>query len=781
MRGCTRLLAKLAGHRLLRARPEQTVHVERATRLGTCAGEPFAAKRLHPDHGAHYVAVDVEVADLGGVDHLGYGLVDAGMDPQGQAVAAVIDLREQLTELGAGVAHQVQHWAEHLRAQLIQAVEFDQGWQHEGAAVAGALLGAGNLVHPATLVSHGLDVALYVGLGLGVDDRADVGGEVLGAADLVLGHGTLEHTDHPLGDVVLHAQHPQGGAALTGAVERRGDDVHHHLFGESGGVDDHGVLAAGLGDERNGAALGVEATGQVAGDDTRHLGGAGEHDAAHSLVRDERRPHGLTPARQQLHRTGGDAGLTQDAYRLRRDERGLLGRLGEHRIAGRERRADLAAEDGQREVPGADADNGTERSVALVGEVVARLGGVVAQEVHRLAHLGDGVGEGLAGFAHQQAHQGLQLGFHQIGGAIQHGGTLGRRSGLPDLAAGQGAGEGLVHQLDRGFAHLTDDVAVIRRVDHVLELGRRLGVATRLFITQHGQGLIGGVGAGEQGGGQRSQTVLVREIQAGGVRASLAVQLTGQGNARVGQTQAAFTGGHLLDLLYRILHQILQGDAVVRDAVDEGGVGPVLQQAAHQVGEQGLVAADRRIDAAGATQLAVGDLADHLFVERFTHAVQALELVLARVVVLPRQLVDGRQRMGVVGGELGIDGLGHRQQLAGAGEIGDIGVGLAGIDGVTLQAILLGALDLAVPVGALHQPDHQAVTAALGEIDDVVDHIGAALLIGLDDEADAVPVRERRVEAELFQQVEGDLQPIGLLGVDVDADVVLPGELGQPQ
>ena len=249
----------------------------------------------------------------------------------------------------------------------------------------------------------------------------------------------------------------------------------------------------------------------------------------------------------------------------------------------------------------------------------------------------------------------------------------------------------------------------------------------------------------------------------------------------MGQTQAAFTGGHLLDLLYRILHQILQGDAVVRDAVDEGGVGPVLQQAAHQVGEQGLVAADRRIDAAGATQLAVGDLADHLFVERLTHAVQALELVLARVVVLTRQLVDGRQGVGVVGGKLGIDGLGHRQQLAGAGEIGDIRVGLAGIDGVTLQAVLLGALDLAVPVGALHQPDHQAVTAALGEIDDVVDHIGAALLIGLDDEADAVPVRERRVEAELFQQVEGDLQPIGLLGVDVDADVVLLGELGQPQ
>lgn len=135
--------------------------------------------------------------------------------------------------------------------------------------------------------------------------------------------------------------------------------------------------------------------------------------------------------------------------------------------------------------------------MGVVGEVVARLGGVVAQEVHRLAYLGDGVGEGLAGFANQQAHQGLQFGFHQIGCPVQHGGPLGWRGGLPDLAAREGAGERLVHQRYRGFAHLTDDIAVIRRVEHGLELGRRLGVAT-----QHGYGLIGGVGAGEQGGGE---------------------------------------------------------------------------------------------------------------------------------------------------------------------------------------------------------------------------------------------------------------------------------------
>ena len=51
-------------------------------------------------------------------------------------------------------------------------------------------------------------------------------------------------------------------------------------------------------------------------------------------------------------------------------------------------------------------------------------------------------------------------------------------------------------------------------------------------------------------------------------------------------------------------------------------------------------------------------------------------------------------------------------------------------------------------------------------------HEGAALAIGLDDEADAVPAGKLRVEAERLQDVERELEPVRLLGVDVEADVV---------
>ena len=44
--------------------------------------------------------------------------------------------------------------------------------------------------------------------------------------------------------------------------------------------------------------------------------------------------------------------------------------------------------------------------------------------------------------------------------------------------------------------------------------------------------------------------------------------------------------------------EVVQGNRLVCDAVHERGVGAVFQQAAHQVGQQRFVRADRRVDAA---------------------------------------------------------------------------------------------------------------------------------------------------------------------------------------
>ena len=64
---------------------------------------------------------------------------------------------------------------------------------------------------------------------------------------------------------------------------------------------------------------------------------------------------------------------------------------------------------------------------------------------------------------------------------------------------------------------------------------------------------------------------------------------------------------------------------LVDEAIDKGRIGSVLKQSPHQVREQILVAADGCIDAAWS----IDPLrSDDLLIERLTHPVQTLELVI---------------------------------------------------------------------------------------------------------------------------------------------------------
>ena len=99
---------------------------------------------------------------------------------------------------------------------------------------------------------------------------------------------------------------------------------------------------------------------------------------------------------------------------------------------------------------------------------------------------------------------------------------------------------------------------------------------------------------------------------------------------------------HGFDLIHGIGDDGGDRRFVVGEAIDERRVGAVLEQAAHEIGKQILVRADRRIDAALHAELI---RADRLVVELLAHAVQALEFV---VVALARHRLDRGQRVRVV-------------------------------------------------------------------------------------------------------------------------------------
>ena len=91
---------------------------------------------------------------------------------------------------------------------------------------------------------------------------------------------------------------------------------------------------------------------------------------------------------------------------------------------------------------------------------------------------------------------------------------------------------------------------------------------------------------------------------------------------------------------------------------------------------------------------------------------------------------------------------------------------------VAVKAINLRPFDFAVPVRALDETNHQFLLVAPREVDEVVNDEGAALLVGLDDKADAVVTGEVRVGNERFHQIQREFEAVCLFGVNIDADVV---------
>src|SRR5690606_26065021 len=109
---------------------------------------------------------------------------------------------------------------------------------------------------------------------------------------------------------------------------------------------------------------------------------------------------------------------------------------------------------------------------------------------------------------------------------------------------------------------------------------------------------------------------------------------------------------------------------LVNQLMDEGRVGTVFQQAPYEIGQQILVCPDGSVDPAIAT---LRRLFQYLFVECLAHAMQALELQRA----ITSHIQQAGYRVCVMGGELREQVALYRlrQQIPGAGEVGEIGIG----------------------------------------------------------------------------------------------------------
>ena len=395
------------------------------------------------------------------------------MNAAGQAVAGGVERLDQRRQRLALEPQHMQHRAEHLAAEVGDKIDLDDRRRDESPAVAGrAERRAG---HREAASAHRFDIGVEIGLRCGADHRSDVGGKSVGRADVEFGDRRLDHRQHAIGDIVLQAEDAQGRATLSGRVEGRGQRIANHLLGQGRRIDDQGVLAAGLGDQRDRLAVRPQAAGQSGGDQLGDFGRAGEHHPADLIVP---RQHcaNRAVARREDQGVLGDAGFMHQLDGRRGDQRRLFGRLGDHRVAGGQRRGDLAGEDGDGEVPRADADDRSERAMGLVGEAASSDGSaVVAQEVDRLADVAERVGQRLARLAANQAGELARLVLQSRRRAGENRGSVLRGSRRPGRAAAACRSEGALDVRFRRVDDGTDHVSAVGGIDDRPRLARAAG------------------------------------------------------------------------------------------------------------------------------------------------------------------------------------------------------------------------------------------------------------------------------------------------------------------
>ena len=140
-----------------------------------------------------------------------------------------------------------------------------------------------------------------------------------------------------------------------------------------------------------------------------------------------------------------------------------------------------------------------------------------------------------------------------------------------------------------------------------------------------------------------------------------------------------------------------------------------------------------------------------LLVQLLTHAMQALELECLAV----GERLHLANRIGIVGGECGIDDVVRSQQLSRAGKVGNVGSDLACPHRIVGEAADLRQLDLGIPISAFDQAAHELSAMRPSRLDHPVAQGRGALLIGLDRDPEAFPPAGEQLVLDIGLRLEG--------------------------
>ena len=582
------------------------------------------------------------------------------------------------------------------------------GRNEEAAARRGALGRLDDDGQPSLLLAL-LDVALDLGLRLRGDHRTDARAGVLRRPHDQAARGLREPPDELIVGRLEHDDARGGRALLPGVVERRHDDLGDGDIQIGVGVDDDRVLASHLGDDLLDPVCGGMLR-RLADDMQPHVHGARERDEVDGRVAHQEVADLGAWTGQEVDGAGRRAGGFEQARQLRGDQWRGAGRLDDHRVAGHERCAGHAGENGQGEVPRGD-HQGYAAGLIEVDIVLARhpahaarlaeaqhLAPVVLEKVDGLVDVADGLTACLAGLESHERGQIHRLVAHQFRRLEQHGGAHGRR-GVPPRGQGSLRGRG------GGFGF--GAAAVGDRADHLVRRGRidRWQASGGVDVTSaDAQWIVPAEAAayGRQRGNVGVAVLTPREV--GGRLVGERRRIVG-----VGQCDDRQPGGLGAEVgrCVRWLDELLHRGAFDERLAQERVVGGVLQQPPHQVGHARDELADRRVLPQVETHVTDGLL------DGLAHAVQHLDLEggVAQAQFASR-LYGRRQRAHVVAGERGPHLARVLQHRARQLLVHGVGVRLVR-EHRDRPALLGGEHRLVVPIGAFDEAQVED-TAPLG-------------------------------------------------------------------
>ena len=216
----------------------------RSTGFWTGSGQALATEGLRSDNRADLVTIDIDIPNPQPIGDLLNAVTDTRMKPKGQAIAACVNVRHDLINLGGFECRNMQNGAENLALQISNPIDANNRRTNKNPSIRDI-----QLLNQSTIGLGHFNMPDDPFACIFIDNRANVRRKIPRVADYQFIHRARQHFQKRFRDIFLQIQQPQRGTTLPCRLKCRGDNILNRLFRQRCGIHDHRVDPTGFGNQ----------------------------------------------------------------------------------------------------------------------------------------------------------------------------------------------------------------------------------------------------------------------------------------------------------------------------------------------------------------------------------------------------------------------------------------------------------------------------------------------------------------------------------------------------